>query len=261
MNILSPKIFLLLGFAISLISIILNAFVMASISSHLEAINSEYSELEEAFDKQVTQLTQIDLKFDVYRVMHYLALLTPTAKIPEAKEDAKEILQGFLIKFYAAANDISPVEVNKIAMDEAGELLSQLQVLMQSFQPTTGKKDQSQLSSVTEKLGKEEPPAKSELASKLREVGKYAEAETTSANGLELVYKLFPVMKSFTEQLNESIKRKESRMDELERERSSLERKLAYADYASISLQIVGLMFILALDIVREIADSDKQDS
>jgi hypothetical protein len=109
------------------------------------------------------------------------------------------------------------------------------------------------MASLVEKLGKEELPPKSELSAKLREVGKYAEAETATTDTLELMVRVFPVMESLAEQLGKSIERKESRMRELERERSSLESKAGLASYAAISLQIFGLMFIFTRDILREI--------
>ena len=262
MKIPSPKTFLIMGFAISAASVAMNTFVLSSIGSRLKAVNSEYYALDDALHKQVTQLTQVDLKFDVYRVMHNLADTSPTANARDARQDAKEILQGFLVKFYAAANDISPVEVNRIAVDEAGDALSKLKrdlELIQSLQQSKDPAALAQLASLVDKLGKEELPPKSELAAKLREVGKYAEAETAAADTLELMFRVFPVMESLAEQLGKSIEQKESRMRELERERSSLEQKSAYASYAAISLQIFGLMFIFTRDILREITKDEEQ--
>jgi hypothetical protein len=103
-----------------------------------------------------------------------------------------------------------------------------------------------------EKLGAEESQPKSELGKNLRELEKFSKAETTAENDVVLMYKLFPVMKAFREQIVESIRKKESRMHELERERSSLAGKSTYVTYAAISLQIFGVMFILAKDIAKE---------
>jgi hypothetical protein len=257
MRIPSARTFLIVGFAISAASVAVNTFVLSAIGSRLKAANSEYYGLQDALHKQITQLTQADLKFDVYRVMHNLADTAPAANAGDERKDAKEILQGFLVKFYAAANDISPVEVNRIAVDEAGDALAKLKQdleLIQSLQQSKDPAALAKLASILEKLGKEELPPKSKLAAKLREVGKYAEAEATTTDTLELMYRVFPVMESLTRQLSESIERKEDRMRELERERSSLETQAGYASYAAISLQIFGLMFIFARDILRDIA-------
>jgi uncharacterized membrane protein len=63
---------------------------------------------------------------------------------------------------------------------------------------------------------------------------------------------LMPVMKSFREQIVESINRKENRRHELERERSSLTTRTNYASYAAITFQLFGLMLILTKDLLRE---------
>lgn len=262
MKIPSAKTFLLVGFAISIASMVVNTFVLSAIGSRLKGVNSEYYKLEEDLRRQVNELTQADLKFDVYRVMHYLAYSSPNAVATDAREDAKQILEGFLVKFYATANDISQVEVNRIAMDEAGDALVKLKKQLELIQSLQKSRDQTErllLAAVLDKLSKEEPPPKSELAAKLREVGKYADAEKEAADGVDLVVKLFPVMQSLTRDLIASIERKQARLADLARERSELESRAGLATYAAISLQIFGLMFIFARDLLREVAKDQEQ--
>jgi hypothetical protein len=256
MSIPSSKFFVIVGFTISLASVGINTFVLANLSARLKAVDSEHSRLDDALRKQIAQLNEADLKFDVYRVMHHLASATPAAAAKGAREDAQEILKGFLVKFHAAANDIPPIDVTRVAMEEAGEVLPRLMKsldVMQALQRSKDPAERARLAAVLEKLEKEEPPPTSELAAKLRAVGQNAEAERTSADGIELTAKLFPVMKSITERLAASIKTKEARLRELELQRSQWERRAAYASYAAISLQIFGLMFLFTRDILREI--------
>jgi hypothetical protein len=61
-------------------------------------------------------------------------------------------------------------------------------------------------------------------------------------------------MNSFREQIVESIRSKETRMQELHAERASLTRRSTYVTYAAIALQIFGLMFIMAKDIAKDLA-------
>jgi uncharacterized membrane protein len=63
---------------------------------------------------------------------------------------------------------------------------------------------------------------------------------------------LMPVMKSFREEIVDSIQKKENRKRELERERSALAQKANYASYAAITFQLFGLMLILTRDLVKE---------
>jgi hypothetical protein len=188
--------------------------------------------------------------------MHNMAFSSPAAKAQDARDDARAILQGSLVKFYAAANDISPIDVTRVAVDEAEAVIPKMEKalgLMQALQQSTDQLERARLTLEIEKLSREESPPKTELARKLREIGKYADAELASTNEIELMAQLFPLMKSLREQIVESIKRKESRMRELEQKRSSLGRKADYASYAAISLQLFGLMFILAKDMVKDI--------
>jgi hypothetical protein len=256
MKIPSSKSFVLIGFAISLASVVLNTFVLASINSQLKSADSEYYELNEALTRQVSQLNEADIKFDLYRIMHNMAFSSPPAKAPDARDDAKAILQSSLVKFYAAANDISPIDVTRAAVDEAEDVIPRMEKvlgLMLALQQSTDPLERARLTSEIEKLSREESPPKTELAKKLREIGKYADAELVATNEIELMAQLFPVMKSLREQIVGSIQRKKSRMQELEQQRSALGRKANYASYAAISLQLFGLMFILAKDIVKDV--------
>jgi hypothetical protein len=252
----SSKTFLFAGFAISLASVVINTFVLSSVNSRLKAADSEYFKVEQALGGQLSLLNEADIKFDVYRVMHHVALGSPMATAQEARQDAKEILQGFLVRFYAAANDIPLVQVTRIAADEAGEALPKVKKvmdLMQSLQRSKDPAESARLAMEIEKAGKEISPPKTEMAKKLREIGNYADAETAASDGLDLTARLMPVMMSLRDQIVTSIERKESRMNQLQIERSSLARKAAYATYAAISLQIFGLMLIFTRDIAREL--------
>lgn len=255
MRVPSSKTFVLIGFAISLASVVLNTIVLSSINSRLRAADSEYFDLEEALTKQVAQLNEADLKFDLYRIMHNVAFTSPAAKTQDARDDAREILKGFLVKFYAAANDISPTDITRIAVDEAGDALPKLEkiaALAFALEQTTDPAERAKLATEIERLSKDESPPKSELGKKLREIGRNSDLESSAASDVELLYKLFPVMKSLREQIVESIKQKESRMHELQRQRSSLGRRSTYTTYAAISLQIFGLMFIVAKDMIKD---------
>jgi len=124
---------------------------------------------------------------------------------------------------------------------------------MRSLQASKDQAESARLVLEIEKAGKEMPPPKSETAKKLREVGRYAVAETAASDGMDLMSRLMPVMMSLRDQIVKSIELKESRMRELQSERSSLARKAAYATYAAISLQIFGLMLIFTRDIAKEL--------
>lgn len=252
MKIPSAKTFMLLGFAISLVSMILNTFVLANIDTRLKAADTEYFKLVEALSKQATELNATDVRFDLYKVLHYVAFSVPAVNTQDARKDAEVLLKGILTRYYATANDISLVEVTRVEVEEMSEVLQKLEktlALLQALQQSPDQSVRAQLAGALEKLGELETPPKSELAQQLREVGQYAAVESTAENELEILLKLMPLARSLREQILASINKKESRIRALERERASLARQSKYATYAAISLQIFGLMLIFTKDL------------
>ena len=255
MRIPSAKTFMLLGFAISFASMVLNIFVLANIDTRLKAADAEYFQLGEALSKQVTELNATDVKYDLYKILHYMAFSVPTAKVLDARKDAEVALKGLLTRYYATANDISQVEVTRVEMEEMDEILRKLEntlTLLQALEQSPDQSARAQLAATLEKIGEPEGPPKSALAQKLREVGQHAAVESSAENELAFTLKLVPVAKSLREQILASINKKECRMRELDRQRTSLARLSKYATYAATSLQVFGLMLIFTKDLVGQ---------
>jgi hypothetical protein len=254
MNMTSSKNLVLAGFLISLASVAFNSVVLSYVNKRLQAVDTEYYRLADSLGKQAAELNEGDSLFDQYRIMHNVALSVPVAKAKEARQDAEAILKRFLTKYYAAANDIPPTEITRVEVEEAGQIIPLLEKalqLMQALQATSDPAEQARLNAELAKLQQDAPEAKSELGKKLRDVEKYSQAEFAE-NDVVIMSALMPVMKSFREQIVESITRKESRRHELERERSSLTQKATYASYAALTFQLFGLMLILTKDLLRE---------
>jgi hypothetical protein len=254
MNLTSSKNFVLVGFQISLLSVAFNSIVLSYVNKRLQAVDAEYYGLIERLGKQSAELTEGDSLFDLYRIMHNVAFSVPAAKAKEARQDAEAILKRFLTKYYAAANDIPPTEVTRVEVEEAGQIIPLLEkglALTQALQATSDPAERARLTLELGKLAQEVPEPKSELGKKLREVQKYSQAEFAE-NDVVILSALMPVMKSFREQIVESINKKENRKHELERERSALREKANYVSYAAITFQLFGLMLILTKDLLKE---------
>jgi hypothetical protein len=254
MNITSSKNLVLAGFLISLASVAFNSVVLSSVNRRLQAVDAEHSKLADMLAKQAAELNEGDSLFDQYRIMHNVAFSVPAAKANQARHDAEAILKRFLTKYYAAANDIPPTELTRVEVEDAGEIIPLLEKglgLMQAIEATSDTAERARLAADLAKLEQELPQAKSELGRKLREIQKYSQAEFAE-NDVVIMAALMPVMKSFREQIVQSINKKESRRHDLERERSSLMRDAGYASYAAITFQLFGLMLILTKDLLRE---------
>jgi len=255
MPILSAKTFMLLGFAISFVSMVLNTIVLAHLDTRLKAADAEYFKLAESLSKQVRALNETDTKSALYKILHYVAYTVPAAKTQDARKDAEELLKGVLIRYYVIAHDVAAVEVTRVEVEEMGEVMQKLEQtlgLLQALQQSSDPYERAQLAAEIDRLGAAEAPPKSVLAQQLREVGQYSAVELRAENELEILFQLIPVAKSLRAQIIASINKKESRMRELEGERTALGRQSKYATYAAISLQIFGLMLIVTKDLVGE---------
>jgi hypothetical protein len=254
LNITSSKNLVLAGFLISLISVAFNSVVLSYVNKRLKEVDDEYYDLVDSLSKQAAGLNEGDSQFDQYRIMHNLAFAVPTAKAKDARQDAESLLKRFLTKYYAAANDIPQTELTRVEVEEAGQIIPLLEKgleLTKALQTTSDQAERARLAAELEKLNQEVPEPKSELGKKLRDIGKYSQAEFAD-NDVLLMSALMPVMKSLREQIVASIDKKESRMHELQRQRSSLTRNASYASYAAIAFQLFGLMLILTKDLLKE---------
>lgn len=253
MNI-SSKNLVLAGFLISLISVAFNSVVLSYVNKRLKQVDEEYYDLVDLLGRQSAGLNEGDSQFDQYRIMHTLAFAVPAAKAKEARQDAESLLKRFLTTYYAAANDVPQTEVTKVEVEEAGQIIPLIEKgleLTQALQNTSDQAERARLAAELEKLGQQVPEPKSDLGKKLRDIGKYAQAELADDNVL-LMAALMPVMKSLREQIVASIDKKESRMKELQRQRATLTRNSSYAGYGAIVFQLFGLMLILTKDLLKE---------
>ena len=254
MNLTSSKNFVFAGFLISLLSVAFNSIVLSSVGKRLQAVDAEYNRLSDALANQAAELSEGDSLFDQYLIMHNLVFAVPPAKTKDARQDAEAILKRFLTRYYAAANDIPRAEITRVEVEEAGAIVPLLEKgieLSQKLETSSKPEEKLQLVAELAKLSASVPEPKSELGKKLREIQKNSQAEYAE-NDLIIMSRLMPVMKSFREQIVESIQKKEERKRELERERSALARKANYASYAAIAFQLFGLMLILTRDLVKE---------
>jgi hypothetical protein len=254
MNIASNKNMVLLGFALSLVSVAFNSMVISYVNKRLKEVDDEHFSLVDALERQTTALNEGDSQFDRYRLMHNLALVVPAAKTSDARRDAESFLKTFLTKYYAAANDIPQTQITSVEVEEAGQaipLLEKILELAQSLQTTTDNAQRARITQELENLSKQIPEPKSELGRKLREIQKYSQAEYAD-NDVLLYSALLPVMKSLREQIVASVENKHNRIRELQRQRAVLVSRSSYANYGAIAFQLLGLMFILAKDLVKE---------
>ena len=250
---ISNKHSLLIGFVLSLISIGLNSVAISYIGQRLKSVDEEYSRLTEALDRQAAGLDDADSTWDRYRLMHNLVYALPREKIPDAHSDAMNLLNSALTKLYAAANDITTTQLQNVEVEEADPSLDEKGMqLERELRATSDPETKRRLKEAQDNLGKSRPEPKSELGRKLRELEKYVAAEDAD-DDLTLHISLLPLMKSLRQQILTSVDRRHNRMQELENDRAMLVRRSGYATYAALALQMLGLMFIVAKDLLKDL--------
>jgi hypothetical protein len=253
MNI-SQKNMVLMGFTLSLISVAFNSLVISYVNKRLKEVDEERSSLSDSFERQAAALSDGDSQFAIYRMMHNLAFVVPPMKNGDAQNDAAEQLKSALTKYYQAAYDVPQTEITNAEVEEFSQTLPLMEKdlqLARAMQAATSPAEKARLTKEHEDLQKQLPEPKSDLARKLRELQKYSDAEYAGSDVM-LFSTLLPVIKGFQEQIVTSSEKKRSRIRELQAARASMVRKSEYASYGAIAFQLLGLMFILAKDLLKE---------
>jgi hypothetical protein len=251
----TKKKMMLIGFALSLISITFNSVVISYVNGRLKAVDDERSKLAVSLERQAATQSDGDAQFAVYRLMHNLIFAVPRESQDNVAEDATSQLGLALQKWYQAAYDVPQTEMTKATNDDMAatvplsEKAVKLQRAIESAQ--TSPEERDRLIKQQGDLEKQLPEPKSDLVRKIRELGKKAEeAEVAgSKSETELWSTLLPLMESFNAHALESSEKKRNRIRELEDERASLVTKANYASYGAIAFQLLGLMFIFARDL------------
>jgi hypothetical protein len=250
---ISKKNMVLVGFLLSLISVTFNSVVISYVNARLKTVDDERTKLSDSLERQAAALSDGDAQFAVYRVMHNLEYAVPTGKAPDVQQDAVNQLQSALEKWYQSAYDVPQTEMTKADTEDFGQRLPIMEKdlqLLRAMQSANSSAEKAQLAREHEDLEKQLPEPTSDLVRKIRELQKNADDAENAASEAELFSTLVPVMKSFQAETLTSSEKKRSRISELQAERASLVTKSNYASYGAIAFQLLGLMFILARDLL-----------
>lgn len=251
----TQRSWVLFGFAISLISVAINTFVISSLNDRLKEVDSENAKLNESLTKQATELNRAEIKLDLSRVMHHVAGTVPNEQKQTAREESAALLKSFLTRNYAAEADVPPIEMIKLDIQELSDdipKLEKLREINQKLLDTTDLKEQERLLEELKKMDTRDRPLDTELAQKVREIQKFAQTELKSKDDVDFWLELFPVLKQSKENIIKNIQTKQARIKELEEKRGDLSKWINLATYAAISLQLFGLMFVLTKDLVKD---------
>ncbi|HWP52607.1 MAG TPA: hypothetical protein VN476_00660 [Pyrinomonadaceae bacterium] len=252
MNLGSKRNMMLMGFTLSLVSVVFNSLVITYVNRRLKEVDDERASLSDSLERQAAALSDGDSQFAFYRITHNLMYAVQPRDQEVVQTDAAGQLTKALQRYYQAAYDVPQTEIISAELEDFGQRLPTIEKqtqLARDAQAATSPAERERLRKQQEDLEKQLPEPKSDLARKLRELSKFSYDAENTGNEVMLDSALLPMMKSFQNEFITSTEKKRSRIRELQAARASLVRKSEYASAAAIFFQLLGLMFILARDL------------
>ncbi len=251
---MSPRKWVLLGFAITIVSVVLNTFVISWLSGKTADIDQEMSKIRASLTRQATELVQAEVKYDLARVLRYASM---AIKDPEnsrrGRQEAMEALRSYLRRNYAAVHDIPVIEVMRVENDEMVDDIEVMKKARSLGEQLAKTEDPKEIDRIEKELNAIDENAvavpHTELGKKFVDVEKAAEADFTSDDPTDFLWELIPLLDSFQKEFTASVNAKQKRLEELAREKDRLDFWSKMASYGAISLQLLGLMFVLAKDL------------
>lgn len=262
------------GFFISFAAIVVNALILANINNRIGAVDAESARLNEALRVQTVNGNEAESKFGNYRIMHHLASLVSSANRADAVEDATIGLNEALTFLFAAANEVSITEIRRVESEaveseETQQLYEEAKTANDSEQKTptveTPKAVEDQevdkkLEQALRELEAADATSDENLRKKIDAIRVISIAAAASENPNELFVRLYPVNKSLSVRWVESVKRKQARLVELGTDKSRLITYQGYSTFAALSLQMLGLMFVIFKDFLEKRRSDESEE-
>jgi len=219
MGFLSIRGWVLLGFVISIIGILLNVPIVAELNNNVREVETELSDIKESLRTQANEISRADLEDSLFSILNHISRLQTGTEKTDSSADAIYIRQRFLQRVYAAANDIPASDVLREENEKmAGEIKTVEKYLEATKAIQAGNTAEGQrLEKEAEAIEKENDEPKSELGKKLKEAIATADpAKLADKSNDEIVIATIPALKSTNETFLASFAKKEAKIKELE---------------------------------------------
>lgn len=253
----SARTWVLMGFGISLLAVVINVFVLSGINDRIKEAEGEISKLNASLVNQASELTRADMRADSFLILHHLSKLSADKEEQKATgDDSIGLLQDFLQKYYAAVNDIPTNEMLKAQSEDmsgqlkAAEKYTAAYAIMQKEGRT---QESDRLIQEAGEIIEQNAQAKSELGKKLDAAAALPDVDNLSSKSTaEVMMAIIPSWKNSNEQYIANTQKKEARIKELQGKKASLSGWQSLFSYLAVSLQLFGLMFVLTKDLVKD---------
>lgn len=255
---ISARSWVLMGFAISLISVIINVFVLSGINERIKEADGELNKLTTSLSNQATEMTRAEVIQNFYTTLNHISKFATGDAKKSAEADSIFMLQSSLQKTYAAVNDIPVAEMKKVENEELSNVYLYLSKVkeLQKARAEGNTAEAAKLEKETNDLEKVTDQPKSELGKKLAEAVEAANPETLADKSTtEIIFETSPYLQKLNEQYITNYQKKEARIKELQDKKANLSWWASMTSYLAISLQLFGLMFVLTKDITKDVKE------
>jgi hypothetical protein len=241
------RIWLFLGFAVSVISVVVNTFIISGINDESSDTKQKHAAAQARLVELSTELSTAELKFDIYKVMHYVALNTAAPHKQDARDDAKYMLMAYLAKNYGAANGIPAIDLFENTTIEQGQELETLKKVKDILARAEAEKDPKKLDALEKELDavNTDLVPLTELGKKLEAARQAAAVEETSTNQLEWELGFLPTAMEFREKTLASIKAQKDEVRKHQAKLDELSQRSNLANYLGVALQMLGLLLVM----------------
>jgi hypothetical protein len=238
-----------LGLTLNLVSLGFCVYSTTCAGPKIADIDQEYLSLDDSLNQMTASLNRSEARYDLSRLLHWVAMNTPEQQSGMAKKEASYLLQGALRRSYAAAHDIS---VSDLVRTEADEMLSNYSVAQRLREVTDSvarakdQKEKIRLSKELEALEHaQHETAKTVLGKKFQDLAKTASAEIEAADESDLMLEIAPTMKAIQTDFVSNCEIKQARKKVLMEERKELSVRTAHLTQMSLFSHILGLFLLI----------------
>ena len=261
---LSPRAWLLGGFAISLSSVLLNTLVLAQLNGRLAKVNGEIAGIKESLAQMVSEIRRAETKYEMVRMFHWVAMSAPEKYRDTARREAAYPLVNYFTRSYAAVKDISPVEVMRTEMIEMEDDYAAMQKLSE-LATAYEQADESKRPAIEKEIDAVDADAcqvpKTELGKKFAELAEIGLAEAEADDESSLLLRAAPTMQKLRDEFIRAHEVKSARLKQLEQQKQSLISSQTLTTSLAVGLQLLGLFFILSRDLVKDYNEARKKQA
>ncbi|MBV9215042.1 MAG: hypothetical protein JO053_02610, partial [Acidobacteria bacterium] len=251
-----PRVFVLSGFGVSLVSVAMNLIVLAAINDRIKKTDDELSKLSSSLSNQASEISWAKLDANIFTILNHIAFASKDPDAETAGYDSLASLRDYAARKYAAVHDISPSEM----MEQQSEFQKFLIQNSRDLYDQADKKAREGKLAEADKIGKKADAISKFGITTLSETGQKLLQFQDRINPDELMGKdTIEIQKSIadlTDEMNgqfiDSYKSKQARIDELRNKKEDLTWWSSMVTYIAMALQIFGLMLILTRDLTNQ---------